>query len=136
MKEGAEGQLCRGYRSGRLGADSSSRGARRKRRASRLLFNNSHTHTSILATQAERVFSLSAHTDGIWDLAVLPDEGARSGGQPTAVPRVVTCSSDGTVRLWNVVGQAGVRRLAGACCMGVGSGCGCGYVLSFSLSLQ
>jgi WD40 repeat protein len=52
--------------------------------------------------QAEHIFTHTAHTEGVWDLAVLPDAESHAAGAPAAAPRAVTCSSDGTIRIWNV----------------------------------
>ncbi len=43
---------------------------------------------------------------------MLPDDCTRLTGRPSAAPRAVTCSSDGSIRLWNLA-PGGGRTLAG-----------------------
>jgi hypothetical protein len=62
--------------------------------------------------QAERVWSMSAHAEGIWDLALLPEGDAPPDGAPAAGCRAVTCSSDGSLRVWSLP-AAGGATLAG-----------------------
>lgn len=88
-------------------------------RAARSPLGAAHGKRAPRAAQAERLFSLAAHCGGVWDLAMLPCPAAARAhppGPPPPPARAATCSSDGTIRVWNLPcggGGAGSRTLAG-----------------------